>query len=91
MARSGQITVAAAGTAEQGPDVPGSLFMLAPHPDNSGIYVWVGESEADVSSDTGFPVLSSVSASVFVQVNNLSELYFDVSANGDKVCWLKIR
>ena len=90
MARSGQVTVAVAGTAERGPSERGKEFMLMPHPDNSGLYVWVGESSGDVDSDSGFPLLAAgPPARVFV--NNLNEIWFDVSANGDKICWLKVR
>jgi hypothetical protein len=93
MARSGQITVTTAGTAVQGPDQVGKEFLVAPHPGNTGAYIWLGNDDAaspDVSSANGFPVIAGGPV-VHVHVNNLKELWFDVQTNGDKVCWLKVR
>ena len=56
MALSGQITVTTAGTAVQGSDVPGSIFALKAHPDNTDT-AWVGEDGAgDVAAANGFPL-----------------------------------
>ena len=46
--RSGQITVTTAGTAVQGTDMPGFLFSLVAHPDNTDT-VWVGNASEDVA------------------------------------------
>jgi hypothetical protein len=87
MALSGQITVTTAGTAVQGSDVPGSLFSLKAHPDNTDT-VWVGEVSGDVASSNGFPLNSG--ESVVVQVANLNHLWFDADVNGEKICWLAL-
>jgi hypothetical protein len=72
MAKSGQITVTAAGTAEQGPDVVGGEFFLKAHPDNTGV-AWIGESEGDVTDDSGFPL--EPGEAILVKLGNLSDLY----------------
>ena len=87
MAKSGQVVVAAAGTAEQGPDVIGGEFFIKAHPDNTGV-AWVGESGADVSDATGFPL--EPGESILVRVGNLKDLYFDVDVNGEAVCWIRV-
>ena len=88
MALSGQITVTTAGTAVQGSDVPGTMFSLKAHPDNTDT-VWVGEDGAgDVSSSNGYPL--NFGESVVVEVANLNHLWFDADVNGEKICWLKL-
>jgi hypothetical protein len=87
MAKSGQITVAAAGTAVAGTDVPGGEFFLKAHPDNTDT-VWVGEDAADVSNANGFPL--DAGESILVRLANLKDLYFDSDVNGEKICWLKV-
>jgi phage-related tail protein len=87
MAKSGQITVTTAGTAERGTDVVGDEFFLKAHPSNTGV-AWVGESGADVADTTGFPL--EPGESVIVKVSNLNEIYFDVDVNGEIICWLRI-
>jgi hypothetical protein len=92
MARSGQITVTTAGTAVRGTSEGGQEFLVAPHPGNTGAYIWLGNDDAaspDVSSANGFPVLAGTTARVFA--SNLNQLWFDVQTNGDKICWLKVR
>jgi hypothetical protein len=87
--RSGQITVTTAGTAVAGPDTGPGTFQLCPVPANTGATVYVGNDGAnDVASTTGFPLQSGQSA--VVTVPNLNTVYFDVTANGDKVAWLRI-
>ena len=94
MARSGQITVTTAGTEIRGSTTEkGKTFLIAPHPGNTGAYIWLGNDEAAspaVSSTTGFPVLAGQAVEIQV-VDSLGELWFDVQTNGDKVCWLKVR
>lgn len=86
-ARSGQITVTTAGTAEQGTNVPGREFVLKAHPDNTDV-VWVGQDGAgDVSSANGFPL--SPGEALPILIGNLSNLWFDVDVSGEKVCWIK--
>ncbi len=91
MARSGQITVATAGTAVQGTDQAGNLFAIKAHPDNTDT-VWVGNDGAaspDVSSTTGFP-LGSSDAPLLLFVSNLNDLWFDSDVSGEIFCWIKI-
>lgn len=86
-ARSGQITVAAAGTAVAGPSTPlGRRFALKAHPDNTDT-VWIGnDGENDVTSSNGFPL--DPGEGVIVEVRrSLAEFYIDADANGGKVCW----
>ena len=88
MALSGLITVTTAGTAVQGSDVPGSIFAIKAHPDNTDT-VWVGEDGAgDVSAANGFPL--NAGESVVVEVANLNHFWFDADVNGEKLCWLKL-
>jgi hypothetical protein len=87
MAKSGQITIAAAGTAQAGTSEPGGEFFLKAHPDNTDT-VWVGEVAKDVSNANGFPL--DPGESVLVRLGNLSDLYFDSDVNGEKICWLKV-
>lgn len=89
-ARSGQITVVTAGTAVQGPSTTtGSTFLLAAHPANAQA-VWVGSDAEgdDVANTNGYPLKPG--ASVTIQVSDLSALWFDADANGEKICWLKL-
>jgi hypothetical protein len=88
MSLSGQITVTTAGAAVQGTDIPGGLFCIKAHPDNTDT-VWVGEDGAgDVSSSNGFPLNSG--EAVVLQVANLNHLWFDADVDGEKICWLAL-
>ena len=88
MALSGQITVTTAGTAVQGSDVPGTMFSLKAHPDNTDT-VWFGEDGAgDVTKDNGYPL--NAGEDVTIQVANLNQLWFDSEVNGEKFCWLSL-
>jgi hypothetical protein len=84
---SGQITIAAAGTAEQGPSTPtGNAWALRAHPDNVGT-VWVGNDGADdVTVDNGM-LIGDIG--IVVRGQTLSRWWFDSTANGDIVMWLK--
>lgn len=87
--RSGQITVTTAGTAVQGTSVAGEIFSIAPAPANTGIiYVGADSTNVEVASTSGYPL--SPGESVIVKAYNLSELWFDSTVNGEKVCWLRI-
>lgn len=88
VALSGQITVAAAGTAEQGDDTSGfSRVAVKAHPDNADT-VWVGSDGAgDVTASNGFPL--NPGEGVVLQ-GNLNLYWFDVDSNGDVVCWLVV-
>jgi hypothetical protein len=88
-ARSGQITVAAAGTAVQGPDVPGQCFIIRAHPANTNP-VFVGNVSGDVDNANGYP-LAAANNGIEVEVANLSLLWFDATTNGEKICWIRRR
>lgn len=93
---SGQITVTTAGEAVQGPDVLGEAFIWAPHPSNSGTYVWSGDDGAgDVDDATGFPLAvgdrGGKEASEPNAKVNLNTVWFDVGTSGDKICWQRVR
>jgi len=91
---SGVITIATAGTAQQGSDIAawvpaieGGGFFIRGLSANTGV-VYVGNDGAgDVSSSNGYSLAAG--AQIFVTCNNLNELWFDAATNGDKVCWLK--
>lgn len=89
-ARSGQDTIAAAGTAEAGPSTPtGRWFQIKALPGNSGV-LYVGNDGADdVTSGNGYPL--SAGDDIIVEVRrSLAELYFDVATNGDGYAWLQL-
>lgn len=86
-ARSGQITVTTAGTRVQGPDVPGSQFFIKAAPANTNP-VWIGD--ATVSATVGMG-LKAADAGIYVNVANLSLLWFDATTSGEKVCWMRVK
>lgn len=93
-ARSGQITVTTAGTAVLGPTFPDAggdkkiAFLLRAHPSNTGI-VYIGNDGAgDTSSAAGFG-MKATDPAIEVWVNSLADLAFDVSSNGEKICWIQ--
>jgi hypothetical protein len=88
-ARSGQITVASAGTAVQGPDVPGAAFLLKAAPANTNP-VWIGNVSGDVDNSNGLG-LKAADNGIEICVSNLSLLYFDATTSGEKICWLRLR
>ena len=88
MAVSGQITVATAGTAVQGPASPsGARFAIKAHPDNTDT-VWVGESGGAVSRGKGYPL--NPGEPIIRECGWLAGLWFDSDVNGGKFCWFLI-
>ena len=88
-ATSGQITVTTAGTAVQGPATEAGDYLIRGMPGNSGAYVYFGNDGAgDVSALNGY-VLGSGEQAV-LHVGSLSNLWFDVTTNGDKLAWIKL-
>lgn len=89
MALAGQIVVPTAGTAVRGPDVSfkGPMLGLKAHPSNTGI-IWVGNTANDVDNTNGFPL--EPGETIVVRVGNLTEVYFDTSVSGERVCWIQI-
>jgi hypothetical protein len=85
---SGQIVVAAAGTAVQGTSVANANgFYVKAHPSNTGA-VWFGDNGAgSAGSASGYPL--NPGEQVIVSVANLSQLWFDAAVSGEKACWLK--
>jgi len=88
--QSGQITVTTAGTEVRGTDVPGRLFSLVAHPDNTDT-VWIGNDGSNaVSSSSGYP-LQPAGAAVIIEIANLNHLWVDADVSGEKVCWARIQ
>lgn len=86
-ARAGQVTVTTAGTAVQGPDVPGGQFLLKAAPANTNP-IWIGDSTVSATVGLG---LKAADAGVYVNVTNLKLLWFDATTNGEKVCWIRTK
>jgi len=84
MAKSGHITVTTAGTDVAGPNVTGSKWYLAAHPDNTDV-VWVKYAAAD----DGFPLKAGAVSGMEVASSNLNQLYFDSAVNGEKICYFE--
>jgi len=89
-ARSGQTTVAAAGTAvvlgTQAINGPIAVRALST---NSGL-VYVGNDGAgDVTASNGFE-LNKEDVIVFNFIGDLNNLWVDSASNGDKVCWMAL-
>jgi len=89
MIKSGQVTVASAGTAVQaGTDTAQRLYFFCADPGNTGNIYIGNDGSDDVSSTTGL-VLSNLSP-MFAMECALSELYVDAATNGDKLTWLLV-
>ena len=87
MASSGQITVAVAGTAQQGPATSGQPTAIKAHVGNAGLG-YVGNTGAgDVTSANGFEL--SPGEGVTVR-KPLASFWFDVAISGDKFSWLEL-
>lgn len=85
---SGQITVAAAGTAVQGTDVDGVCFRIKALAGNSG-FIYIGNDSAnDVTASNGY----ELDAGEWVEIEGpLGAYWFDTSSNGDKACWIRLK
>jgi hypothetical protein len=91
VARSGQITVATAGTAVAGPDQAGNTFAFRALDANTNP-VYVGSDEAaapDTSATVGFP-LHTTGEILVLKVSNLNVLRFDATTNGEKIGWIRV-
>lgn len=87
MADSGQITVATAGTAVQGPATGGLLVAVKALVGNAG-NVYIGnDSSADVTSANGFELAPGEGVVVH---KSLEAFWFDAAIDGDKLSWLKL-
>lgn len=84
---SGQITVAAAGTAVQGSDIKGDGFFIKALAGNAGVVYFGNDGVEDVSSSSGYQL--SAGEQIFIDIGNLNQLWFDAANNGDKFCWVK--
>lgn len=89
-ARSGQITVTTAGTAVQGTATAMYMgFYIRALSTNSGV-VYVGNDGAsDVTSSNGYELAAG--DDIYIECENLSELWFDAATNGDKFSWIAVR
>ena len=88
-ALSGQITVTTAGTAVVGTTTAEYKgFYIKALAGNTGI-VYVGNDGAnDVTSGNGYEL--SPGQDIYIEVNNLADLYFDSAEDGDKFCWIAV-
>ena len=85
---SGQITVATAGTAVQGPDVAlkGGAYVKAMGANGGKVYVG-NDGLDDVTTLNGYE-LAAGEVSIW-RVDNMNKLWFDAATSGDKFCWMK--
>jgi hypothetical protein len=84
---SGQVTVATAGTEVRGPALRGTEWLIAALSTNTGV-IYVGEDGAGaVSATTGFPLKPG--DIIRVRAQNLNQLWFDATVNGEKVAFLR--
>lgn len=86
---AGQITVTTAGTAVQGTAVSGSLFQIQALPGNTGVVYFGNDGADDVTATNGFP-LPAAGPGVVIELENLSDVWFDAATNGDKVAWVRL-
>jgi hypothetical protein len=87
MAQSGQITIAAAGTAQAGPATSGQVIAIKALVGNAG-NVYVGNDAAgDVTSANGFELAPGEGITV---KKGLASFWFDAAISGDKLCWLEM-
>lgn len=87
-ARTGQITVATAGTAVQGPNVPvPSGIYLRALSGNAGKVYFGNNDNGDVDTSTGYELAAG--DTVYIAISNLDDLWFDAATSGDKFCWCK--
>ena len=88
-ARSGQITVTTAGTAVVGTATAKyEGFYVKALAGNTGI-VYVGNDGADdVTSGNGYEL--SPGQDIYIEAENLADLYFDSASDGDKFCWIAV-
>lgn len=94
-ARTGVITVTAAGTAVQGPQYPKAAndklvwFVLKADPANTQNVFFGDNGSADITTSDGFPLAAG--EAMAVQVNSLNELWFDAAVDGEKIRWVRTR
>jgi hypothetical protein len=87
-ATSGAITVAAAGTEVQGPDISAQGFFIKAMTTNTGL-VYVGNDGSNaVASTTGFSLAAG--DTIYWEGGNLRNLWFDAAVNGEGFRWLSV-
>jgi hypothetical protein len=87
MADSGQITVATAGTAVQGPATGGLFVAVKAHVGNAGNGYVGNDAAGDVTAVNGFELAPGEG---IVAHKSLESFWFDVAVDGDKFSWLKL-
>lgn len=87
-AKSRQITIASAGTAQQGPDTPPGLYVIGGHPSNTGNVCFGNDGLGDVTMSNGFVL--GPGTNMPVQVYTLSSFWFDADNDDDVVCILML-
>jgi len=84
---SGQITVTTAGTAVQGTSTPNYTgFFIRALSGNTGNVYLGNDGAGDVTSANGYELAPG--DQIYIEVPNLSDLWFDAATNGDKFSWL---
>lgn len=89
---SGAITVTVPGTAVQGPDTPrssGGGFMLRAIATNTDTVYFGDDGTGDVDAATGM-YIEPTDLPFYVQVEKLSDLWFDAVVAGEGVVWFVI-
>lgn len=92
IAVSGQVTVAASGTAVKFTTTPPGLYEIRPLSGNTGNYIYVGNdgsTTGDVTSSNGFQLKKNVDT-LLVSVTNLNQLWLDADTNGDGACYIRV-
>jgi len=85
---SGQITISAAGTAQQGPAISGSGFFIRGLVGNAGNVYLGNDGAGDVTSSNGYELAPG--DQIFIEITDLSLLYFDAENNDDGFSWLRM-
>ena len=89
-ALSGQVTVTTAGTAVQGPSIPGEGWFIRALSANAGVVYLGNDGAADVASTNGYELAAG--DQIYIEATpNLSQVWFDAAEDGDKVCWLRMK
>lgn len=90
MVKSGQTTVAVAGTAVQLMEDRVGLrhVVLRAHPDNTGVVFVGNDGSGDVTADNGL-ALAKADAPIEL-VCRPDGIWCDAATGGDKVCWMVV-
>src|SRR4030042_2588595 len=87
--KSWRVTVAAAGTAVQGPYTGPGTFIIRGDPNNTGVCYIGNDGADDVAAGTGYTLDSA--NQVVVVTRNMNEFWFDVATGGDEIEILRLQ